>query len=643
MRISTAFFTQRGLTSMLEQQGKLAEIQEQVASGKKLLRPSDDPTASAQIIRIEQTLALTSQYQRNANAVVNRLGLEESVLDNIQDSLLRIREIAVQGANSTLGNTDRLALAQEVRERLSELLSLANTRDANQEYLFSGYRSTTRPFSQSADGSFIYSGDQKQRSLQISSGRQIADSDSGNNVFVDIKNGNGTFKVDTKAMNVVAPGFYTAAVSDGTAAVQNDSGSGGAFNTVNLGVGETFSITVGGINVYNETDGGGGTDTVTAAEIDAGLTAATAALTGAGITFSGSASTGDLVFSRADGAAFNIDIVNDTATNGFAGAAEFSTVGTNAVNNGSVAIPPTDTAFTMSIDGTQFFTEAAAIGGTVTAAELDGAITAFVAGSGGAYTIESGSIATGNLLLSRADGNSVVLTIDSNFSGTVGAFSGELTSNVNSGTGTFDVGQLIDPTTYVAETYSINMVTNANGNLAYNVVGSVSGQLIPPTPQNPIDDAPEYNSGASIQFNGIQTGITGEPVVGDVFVIEPSRSQDMFTSIHQLVLALETSVENDVRKTDVFNGINTAINEIDLAFDNVTRIRTSIGARLKTTEDQISVNESFSIEMESTLSGVRDLDLAEAITELQSRLASLQAAQATFTRIQNLSLFQFIS
>jgi len=636
MRISTAFFTQRGLTSMLEQQGKLAEIQEQVASGKRLLRPSDDPTASAQIIRIEQTLALTTQYQRNANAVVNRLSLEESVLDNVQDSLLRIREIAVQGANSTLGNTDRLALAQEVRERLNELLSLANTRDANQEYLFSGYQSTTRPFSQSADGSFIYSGDQKQRSLQISSGRQIADSDSGNKVFVDIKNGNGTFKVDAKSINVVAPGFYTAAVSDGTAAVA------AAYTATNT-LPASFDFSTDQVSFDVSVDGGG-PQTVTLnvntanqatflAVVNAQLTGATASVNGSNqlvITSDTPGAASAIAVSTFDG---DID-GNTTAISDFA-------TGTTTTP-GAAAIPPTDTAFTMSIDGTQFFTEAAAIGGTVTAAELDTALTAFVAASGGAYSIESGSIATGNLLLSRTDGNSVALTIDSNFSQTSGAFSGALTANVNSGTGTFDVGQLIEPTAYVAETYSINMVTNANGNLAYNVVGSISGQLIPPTSQNPIDDAPEYNSGASIQFNGIQTGITGEPVVGDVFVIEPSKSQDMFTSIHQLVLALETSVENDVGKTDVFNEINTAISEIDLAFDNVTRVRTSIGARLKTTEDQISVNESFSIEMTSTLSGVRDLDLAQAITELQSRLASLEAAQATFTRIQNLSLFQFL-
>jgi flagellar hook-associated protein 3 FlgL len=412
MRVSTAYFAQRGLTSMLEQQSRLADIQEQISSGKRLLRPSDDPTGAAQILRLEQALSVTNQYQRNADNALNRLTLQESTLDGVQDSLLRIREIAIQGANPIIGNTDRLALAQEVRERLSELVSLANTRDANQEYLFSGYKVTTKPISQAADGTFTYNGDQGQRALQISSGRQIMDSDSGNDVFVNIKNGNGTFQTNA-----------------------------------------------------------------------------------------------------------------------------------NALNNG---------------------------------------------------------------------------------------------------TGVFDIGQVVDPTAYVAETYTITFVTNGNGNKAYNVVGSTSGQLIPPLPQNPVTNAPDYSDGGTIQFNGIQTGITGNPTVGDTFTVSPSTTQDMFTSVQKLVTALETTINDPSGQSDILNLINPALSEMDLAFDNVTRIRTSVGARLKTIDDQINVNEGFKIEMSTTLSKVRDLDIAEAAVELQSRLIALQAAQSTYTRIQGLSLFDHI-
>lgn len=640
MRVSTAYLAQKGLNSLLGQQNQLADVQERIATNQRILRPSDDPTGMAQILRLNEAVSVTDQYQRNADNAANRLTLEESTLNNVQESLLRVRDLALQGNNSTLNNQDRASLAVEVRERLNELVSLANTRDANQDYLFSGYKVTTKPFSQAADGTFVYSGDQGQRSLQISSGRNIVDADSGHDVFVDTKNGNGTFQINMKTSNTVYPGAYTAAVSDGTAAVQNDATASGAFTTVNLGAAETYSLTVGGISVYTETDGGGGTDTVTAAEVDAGLTAATVALNGAGITFTGTVAGNDLVFSRVDGAAFNIDVVNDPGANGFAGL-DFAT-GTNTINNGSVAVAPTDTAFTMSIDGTQFFTEAAAIGGTVTAAELDASLTAFVAGSGGAYSIDSGSIAAGDLVLSKADGTTVTLTIDSNFSGTVGAFSGPLVSAFNAGSGVFDIGTLVDATAYVNDTYTISYVTNANGNLAYNVVGAATGQLIPPLPQNLVSDAPDHLSGTSIQFNGIQTAVSGTPVAGDVYTITPSNKQDVFSAVQKLALAFEGGALGQAGESATFNLINQAISEIDISFEKVSSIRAGIGARLKAIEDQTSVNSAFKLEMEAILSSVKDLDIVSAVIELQTRSTSLEAAQASFSRIQGLSLFNFL-
>jgi flagellar hook-associated protein 3 FlgL len=638
MRVSTSYFTQRGLASMLEQQKRLSDIQQQIASGKRLLRPSDDPTGASQILRLEQAVASTVQFQRNADAALNRLTLEETTLNSVQESLLRVREIAIQGANDTLGESDRFALAQEIRERLDELISFGNTRDANQEYLFSGYQVTTRPFAQAADGSFVYNGDQGQRALQISSGRQIPDSDSGNDVFINIKNGNGTFQINETASNVIVPGSYTPAVSDGSNATPTENTVTAIAGTDGGAGGEQFILEIDGVGAVDVTFGAG--DTVAtpavAAELDTDLAAFIAGSGGAYSIVSGSLSGGDLVLSKADGT----PIVFDTSTSTLTGVA--ASVTESETTAGVTAVPVTDTAFTMSIDGVQFYTEAAAVGATVTAAELDTALTAFVLGSGGAYTIDSGSIATGDLVMSKTDGSTLTMTIDSNFSGTVGAFTGNLVSGSNTGTGIFDVGQVVDRTSYVAETYTISFVTNGTNQLAYNVFGSTSGQLIPPSPQNPITNAPAYSDGGTIEFNGIQTGFQGTPIAGDTYTVEPSTTQDMFSTVQKLINALEAAPETPSAQTDVLNAINQSINEIDIAFDNVLRVRTNVGARLKTIEDQTHVNESFKIEMTATLSSVRDLDIAEAAVELQSRLISLEAAQTTYTRIQGLSLFDFI-
>ncbi len=121
--------------------------------------------------------------------------------------------------------------------------------------------------------------------------------------------------------------------------VATDAGSGGAFNTVNLGAGDTYSLSVGGVPLFTETDPGTGTATVTAAEVDAGVSANAAALSAQGISFTGTAAGGNLQFTRADGTNFDIVVVNDAGANGFAGA-NYAT-GTNTINNGTVAVPNT--------------------------------------------------------------------------------------------------------------------------------------------------------------------------------------------------------------------------------------------------------------------------------------------------------------
>jgi flagellar hook protein FlgE len=222
----------------------------------------------------------------------------------------------------------------------------------------------------------------------------------------------------------VAPGAYTAAVSDGnnatptvntvTAIAGTDGGAGG----------EQYILTIDGVEAANVTFAAGNTVATgaIATELDSDLATFIAGSGGAYSISSGSLSGGDLVLAKADGTAITFDTSTSTLTGVAASLTESQTTA------GVTANPVTDTAFTMSIDGSQFFSEVAAIGGTVTGAELDTALTSFIAASGGAYSIASGSFATNDLVLSKADGTDAAITIDSNFSGTAGSFGGALTS-----------------------------------------------------------------------------------------------------------------------------------------------------------------------------------------------------------------------
>lgn len=162
------------------------ETQAQIASGRRILTPSDDPVASAKIIQVNQELSRLDQYIDNANAVEGRLSLAETRAEQVTTLLIRVRELTIQAGALSMTKANRQAIAAELDTRLDELLDIANTRDVNGEYIFAGYKGEEKPFEQKATGEFVYRGDDGQRSVQIASSTQIPISDSGKRIFMDI-------------------------------------------------------------------------------------------------------------------------------------------------------------------------------------------------------------------------------------------------------------------------------------------------------------------------------------------------------------------------------------------------------------------------------------------------------------------------
>jgi len=195
MRVSTYQFHAASNAQLQARQSDLMRVQGQLGSGKRLLTAADDPVASQRIIGIEESLARLTQYGRNADAAVNRLSIQESLLGSAGNTLQRVRELVLQGKNGTLSDADRRFLATEVRARLDELVQIANGTDANGDYVFAGHSATRPPFVSTAGGVVSFVGDQGVRELPISDERRIADADSGFRVFQDIPGGNGQFSL----------------------------------------------------------------------------------------------------------------------------------------------------------------------------------------------------------------------------------------------------------------------------------------------------------------------------------------------------------------------------------------------------------------------------------------------------------------
>jgi len=186
MRISTAFTQQTSLSSLLDQQAKMNKTQMQLSSGKKNLTPADDPMAAAKVVDLNQTIKQTEQYQSNINSARQRLGLADGVLQSAVDLMHKVKDLGIQGLNGSNSPSDRIAIATEMRALNEQLAGLANTQNANGEYIFSGFNSNQPSFAETAPGSGLYSyggSASGPRVLQISADRQMADGDLGTSVF----------------------------------------------------------------------------------------------------------------------------------------------------------------------------------------------------------------------------------------------------------------------------------------------------------------------------------------------------------------------------------------------------------------------------------------------------------------------------
>jgi flagellar hook-associated protein 3 FlgL len=207
MTISTLQFFRQGVNSMLDQQARLLETQQQLSTGKRINHPSDDPTGAVSVLDLSQALTLTDQYQRNIDQAKIRLDTEETVLSSTTDLMQRARELTVQGLNATVGGSQRAAIAQEIRQLQGEMLSLANRKDGNGDYLFAGLKADVTPFVNNGAAGFTYQGDQGQRRVQIATDRQVADGDSGLAVFMKVPSVGGGYEDVFSTLDKLATGL----------------------------------------------------------------------------------------------------------------------------------------------------------------------------------------------------------------------------------------------------------------------------------------------------------------------------------------------------------------------------------------------------------------------------------------------------
>lgn len=200
MRISTNTLYETGASRIGDLQSTLSRTQEQMATGRRILVPSDDPVAAAQALEVTQAQSINSQFAINRQNALASLSMEEHVLASITTLIQDVQTLTVSAGNGGMDDSQRKFLATELKGRFDDLMGLANTRDGAGNYLFGGFRTTDQPFAKTATGA-SYTGDQGVRMLQVGPLRQIAMNDPGSTIFLGNKTGNGVFSATAAASN----------------------------------------------------------------------------------------------------------------------------------------------------------------------------------------------------------------------------------------------------------------------------------------------------------------------------------------------------------------------------------------------------------------------------------------------------------
>lgn len=190
MRVSTVTMFEQSVSAMNRQQNEFLKVGQQMATGKRVINPSDDPRAASQALAVSQSIATTQQYMDTRITARNTLSQVDSVLDSVFYAITSARTLILQAANGTLSDADRQSLASDLNGIYETMLGLANTTDGNGNYLFGGYQNSSPPFVVDSTGA-AYVGDDNVQVLQVDATRQMPVQESGSAIFMSVPNGAG--------------------------------------------------------------------------------------------------------------------------------------------------------------------------------------------------------------------------------------------------------------------------------------------------------------------------------------------------------------------------------------------------------------------------------------------------------------------
>jgi len=646
-------------------QGDLQTSLQRLSSGLRINSAKDDAAGLAISERFTTQIRGLTQASRNASDGISLAQTSEGDLAQITNNLQRVRELAVQSANATNSESDRAALQLEVSQLVAEIDRVASTSAFNGVKLLDGSFSaqqfqvganagetvsvesissartsaigqvlTAAPGAGTAvagaltAGDLIINGNDVGAVAQDALAMANAISATSTNVSATATNVQTTIafgdSIGTTAVPATPTSLATGAITDGAFA---DAAAVAEVYTATNALPVSFNFATDQVS-FDVTVDGGAAQTVTLntdltdqagflAGINGQLTGATASVVGGDLVItSGTAgATSSIAVSAYDG-----DVDGNTTA-----IADFAT-GT-ATTPGAAAVA--DGAFAITLDGNAIYSEASSVGGTVTDAEVQTGLDTFLGTAAGAgYSITSGSFATNDLILAKADGTAATFTIANNATTTPFVFgtataTGTPAIPVAAPTYTLDIdGNALNLATagsdgtitgaeVAAEINALAGYTSsfAAGNLSItkddgsNIVLTEAGADAAGAEGLALTGATTYYGNVTV------TGINEDLVIAGTNVANAGLSIGTTTA----VLAGTTIANTDI---STVTGANAALASVDSALTNINSSRASLGAIQNRFESIVSSIATSTENLSAARSRILDADFASETAAL---------------------------
>jgi flagellar hook-associated protein 3 FlgL len=628
-RVSNLLQTSVATQNIDSTQAQLTNLEQELATGVAVNKPSDNPSAAAMIMQIQKTLDYSTQYSTNITQGQSQLNQTDSTLGSITTLLTQAQSVASANVSDTVSASARASAATVVQSIYNQLLATANQQFEG-TYLFGGDNATTAPYNASGGG-VQYVGSTSVLSNTFTQGDNQSFQVSGEQVF-------GGQSASISAGTNLNPALQAA---DPLSQLAGATGQGITLGSIQIGNGTTTAtVNLSGASTIND---------VVSDINKAGLAGVTASLTQTGmkITTTGGATLS--VKEVGDGTtAADLGILQPTA-----GAANATLTGANLGTKVTGYTPLADLNNGQGIDPTGFTISNGATSKTITLAGLttvDDLVNA-VNASGLGVKAEINAAGTGIDLFNTTQGQSITVSEDGGTTATELGFrtfspTTQL-SSLNNGMGvSTPAGNQFSITTADGTVTDISL---SNVNTVQDVINQINTQSAGKvtasfaTTGNGIvltDDTTGAGKLTVTPLNGASTaaqlGLTTTAVNGVITGadVNPVGVPGIFTDLSNLSAAL---LSNNTA------GITAAAAALQNDSTNVSNVNGAVGARLQELSGLSSSLSSQTTANKALMASFQDVDYTTAVTQYQTLQTGLQASLEVTARTLSLSLLDYIS